>query len=128
MLRLAAFHLLANIPRSITQDGGLLLFNNGQDSNFQIPSGASLSYSAPRKYQLDLQLNVATETWSYTINQGVYTPYCGSVYEDAPLNYLIDYATVGGSTMSSSAMAEIVGLNAANTKIFDYEYPTQDVV
>jgi Arylsulfotransferase (ASST)/Arylsulfotransferase Ig-like domain/Divergent InlB B-repeat domain len=109
---------------SITQDGGLLLFDNGKASEFQIPSGASRNYSAPRRYQLDLQANVATETWNYTRNQSVYTPFCGSVYEDAPLNYVIDYATVGGSTMTSPAMAEIVGLNAAGTKIFDYEYPT----
>jgi hypothetical protein len=110
---------------SITHDNNLLLFDDGAASDVQIPSGAHRNYAAPRKYQLDLQANVAKEIWNYTRNQSVSTPYCGSVYEDVPFNYLIDYALVGGSNQSSTAMAEIVGLDASGKKIFDYRYPTQ---
>jgi arylsulfate sulfotransferase len=107
---------------SITRDDNLLLFDNGTASDFQIPAGASRNYAAPRKYRLDLQANLARQIWSYSRNQTVYSPYCGSVYEDASLNYLIDYALVGGFKQS---MAEILGLNALGKKIFDYQYPTE---
>jgi hypothetical protein len=108
---------------SITNDNNLLVFDNGQPSDNLSPRGAS-SYAAPRKYQLDLQANVATEIWNYLRFPAVSSPYCGSAYEDAPLNYLVDYATVGGTTQQAPAQAEILGLNASGNKIFHYQYPT----
>ncbi|MFN2508889.1 MAG: hypothetical protein ABR589_08965, partial [Chthoniobacterales bacterium] len=49
------------------------------------------------------------------------SPYCSSVYEDAPKNYLIDYALSGNTGTST---ARILGLSAAGNKVFDYSYPT----
>ena len=70
----------------------LLLFDNGTGSLFQQPPGETRTYSAPRKYQIDLGAFEATETWHYYPDPSVYSPFCSSVYEDAPDNYLIDYA------------------------------------
>src|SRR5438132_9500260 len=95
---------------SITQDDNLLVFDNGTASNTQTPAGASRNYTSPRKYQLDLHAKVATEVWNYTRNQSVQAGYCGSVYEDAALNYVVDYAY---RHLSGTTVAEIVGLNAA---------------
>jgi arylsulfate sulfotransferase len=79
---------------SVTGDQ-LLLFDNGTGSIFQQPPGETRTYSAPRKYQIDLGAFEATETWQYYPDPSVYSPYCSSVYEDAPDNYVIDY-TLGG--------------------------------
>lgn len=102
---------------SITSDDDLLLFDDGQNSLDHSPPGASRSYSAPRKYQLDLTNNVATEVWNYPNGQSIYSAFCSSVYEDAPLNYLIDYAVANGGTT-----AILMGLNSTGNKIFDYRY------
>jgi hypothetical protein len=73
---------------SITYDNNLLLFDNGLNSLFQMPPGMLGSFSSPRKYRLDLAARTATEVWNYERDQGVTSPICGSVYEDAPNNYL----------------------------------------
>ena len=107
---------------SITSDDQLLLMDNGRNSLFQIPAGINRTYSSPRKYQLNLAEKDATETWNYPWNESVYSQFCGSIYEDAPLNYLIDYAYIVGPNNTSTA--QIVGLDASGAQVFDYEYPT----
>ena len=110
---------------SITFDQSLLLFDNGQMSQFQDPPGAQRDYASPRKYTLDLVANVATEVWNYPANQNIHCPFCSSIYEDAPLNYLIDYAFVnGGGPPNLPTFAQLVGLDAAGERIFYYKYPT----
>ncbi len=106
---------------SITGDNSLLLMDNGQNSLFQDPMGEQRTYSSPRKYELDLETNIATEIWNYEREQSVFSPFCSSIYEDAPLNYLIDYAIIFGGPVTT---AELLGLDAAGNKIFDYLYPT----
>lgn len=108
---------------SLTFDQKLLLFDNGQASDFQVPHGAQRNYASPRKYELNGSTRVATETWNYEIDQTILSPICGSVYEDAPLNYLIDYAFVGGFDASNN-YAQLLGLDAAGRKVFHYQYPT----
>ena len=108
---------------SITYDQGLLLLDNGYNSFFQQPPGESRSYAAPRKYHLDVATMTATEVWNYPMDETVNSPFCGSVYEDLPLNYLIDYAYVQG-TSGQPLHARIMGLDATQAKIFDYEYVT----
>jgi arylsulfate sulfotransferase len=110
---------------SITYDQELLLFDNGFGSLFQQPAGIFRTYVSPRKYQVDQSARVATEVWNYEMNQSVTTPLCGSVYEDAPLNYLVDYSFVNGLT-SDPAYAQLLGLNAAGEKIFYYQYGPTD--
>src|SRR5207302_197418 len=77
---------------SFTRDDNLLLFDDGRSSFNHIPAGADRTYSAPRKYRIDLRTRTATEVWNYEANQSFYSAICSSVYEDAPLNYLVDYA------------------------------------
>lgn len=114
---------------SITFDQDLLLFDDGYFSSFQMPPGINRTYSSPRKYQLDLtdpsggNPGAATEVWNYEQNQTVDSPICSSVFEDAPLNYLIDYAFVGGFT-SMTPYAQLLGLNAAGETAFYYQYTT----
>ena len=107
---------------SISYDQNLLIFDNGQNSVFNVPRGDQPGYASPRKLSLDLVGNVATELWNYPRNQSIYCPFCSSVYEDAPLNYLIDYAIK--SPIAQRASAELRGLNAAGETIFSYQYPT----
>ena len=94
----------------------LLLFDNGTGSNFQQPPGESRTYSAPRKYQIDLNAFEATETWHYYPDPSVYSAFCSSVYEDAPDNYVIDY------TLGDNAYTGIVGLDALGNLAFNYRY------
>jgi hypothetical protein len=95
----------------------LLLFDDGAGSNYQQPPGETRTYSAPRKYQIDLSAFQATETWHYYPDPSVYSPFCSSVYEDAPNNYLIDY-TLGGPYVYTG----IVGLDALGNVAFNYQY------
>jgi len=95
----------------------LLLFDNGLGSIFQQPPGVTRTYSAPRKYQIDLGAFTATEIWHYTPNPSVYSRICSSVYEDAPDNYVIDYAVGSPGTYTG-----IVGLDALGNVAFNYQY------
>lgn len=108
---------------SITYDNSLLLFDNGYNSLFQMPPGDVRPYSSPRKYQLDLVSGLATEVWNYEMDQSTTSPICSSIYEDAPNNYLVDYAFVGGFALETR-YAELLGLNSAGEKVFHYQYPT----
>jgi len=99
----------------------LLLFDDGTGSSFQQPPGETRTYSAPRKYQIDLGAFEATETWHYYPDPSVYSPYCSSVYEDAPDNYVIDY-TLGGPYVYTG----IVGLDALGNVAFNYQYEELD--
>jgi arylsulfate sulfotransferase len=102
-------------------DDQLLLFDDGAGSNFQQPPGETRTYSAPRKYQIDLDAFEATEIWHYYPDPSVYSPFCSSVYEDAPNNYLIDY-TLGGPFIYTG----IVGLDASGNVAFNYQYDELD--
>jgi hypothetical protein len=108
---------------SITYDQNLLVLDNGQNSVFNVPRGDQPGFASPRKYNLDLNTKIATEVWNFEMGQNIVCPFCGSVYEDAPLNYLVDYAfeNAGGS---QNAFAQLLGLNPAGETIFSYQYPT----
>lgn len=99
----------------------LLLFDDGAGSNFQQPPGETRTYSAPRKYQIDLGAFEVTEIWHYYADPSVYSPFCSSVYEDAPDNYLIDY-TLGGPFIYTG----VVGLDASGNVAFNYQYDELD--
>jgi hypothetical protein len=109
---------------SITFDQSLMIFDNGQNSLFQNPPGDQREYASPRKYTLDLAAKVATEVWNYPANQNIHCPFCSSIYEDAPYNYLIDYAIVNGGLPGVPTFAQLAGLDAAGQRIFYYQYPT----
>jgi hypothetical protein len=58
------------------------------------------------------------------MNQTIHSPFCGSCYEDAPHNYLIDYAFVNGGLPGLPTFGQLIGLDANGEKIFYYQYPT----
>ena len=110
----SAFPIGQHTP-SITADHNLLVLDNAQPSDRR--------YSSPRKYRLDLVNKVATEVWNFPMNRSIYCPFCGSVYEDAPNNYLIDYAIVNGGLPGRPTFAQLLGVDAAGNVIFSYRYP-----
>jgi hypothetical protein len=57
------------------------------------------------------------------MNESIHCPFCSSVYEDAPYNYLIDYSIVHAGLPGVPVFAELLGLNAAGETIFFYRYP-----
>lgn len=61
---------------SITFDQNVMVFDNGKDSDIQIPIGAMRDYSSPRKYHIDLDTNTATEVWNYEMDQTVVSGIC----------------------------------------------------
>ena len=105
---------------SITFDQNILVFDNGQNSTFQQPAGEQRSYSTPRKYKLDLNARAATEVWNFEMGQSIWCPFCGSVYEDAPFNYLLDFTFAHGVTNNS--LAQWIGLNSVGEMVFRYQY------
>ncbi len=106
---------------SITHDDRLLLFDNGQPSAHHSPPGPNRSYSAARKYAIDLNNKTATEVWTFDNNQTTKSAFRSSVYEDSPNNFLIDYATIPNG--DGGAHAEILGLLPSGAKVFHYRYP-----
>jgi arylsulfate sulfotransferase len=108
---------------SITFDQNILVLDNGATSFLHRPTGTQREYASPRKYSLDLAAKVATEVWNYPRNESIHCPFCSSVYEDAPYNYLIDYSIVNAGLPGVPVFAELLGLNAAGETIFFYRYP-----
>jgi len=106
---------------SITKDNELLLFDDGAASLNQSPPGVNRTYSTPRKYLIRDKEMTAKEVWNYPMDESIYSPYCSSVYEDRPGNYLIDYSLAGPDLFT-----EIVGLNSRRGIVFDYRYPALD--
>jgi hypothetical protein len=106
---------------SITFDQNIMVLDNGQPSSFQTPIGDHRTYSSPRKYALDLTAKVATEVWNAEMEQSIQCPFCGSVYEDRPMNYLIDYASNG--PIAAKIRAQLVGLNSGGKIAFSFLYP-----
>ena len=109
---------------SIAYDQNLLVLDNGQNSWFQLPRGEQRGYASPRKYEVNSSANTATEVWNFEVGRSIVCPYCSSVYEDAPKNYLIDYAFINGGVPNLPTFAQLLGLNAAGETIFSYRYPT----
>ena len=109
---------------SFTDDDKLLLFDDGQNSLNHAPPGEQRTYSAPRKYDIDLATNTATEIWNYPNGLALFSPYCSSIYEDAPNNYLIDYAII--SNLGPQQFMELVGLSSSGATVFDYRYNTSN--
>jgi hypothetical protein len=108
---------------SITFDQNILVLDNGEHSFLESPYGAQREYASPRKYSLDLVNKIATEVWNFPMNESIHCPFCGNVYEDAPYNYLIDYAVVNDGLPGLPVFAQLVGLDAAGETIFSYTYP-----
>lgn len=107
---------------SITQDGQLLLFNNGSGSLSQppgAPRGATRTYSTPSRYAIDEQAGTAREVWTYERERALYSDICSSVYEGTPGNYLVAYSVARQRTG-----ARLLGVDSHGKVAFDFAYPT----
>jgi hypothetical protein len=49
--------------------------------------------------------------------EAIFSPYCSSIYEDLPLNYLINYAII--SNLDDLRHMELVGFAASGAKVFE---------
>lgn len=69
---------------SITSDGLLMLFNDGEGSLNQ-PAGASAgesrTYSAVSAYSIDTGSMTAQEVWDFDYGQSIFSSFCSSAYE-----------------------------------------------
>jgi arylsulfate sulfotransferase len=105
---------------SVTYDQNILVFDNGETSSFHVPHGDKRDYSSPRKYEINLNAKTATEVWNFELGQSLWCPFCGSVYEDAPLDYLIDFTFIDG--VQTNSLAQLIGVNDAGQTVFRYQY------
>jgi hypothetical protein len=103
---------------SIDHNGNLMMFDDGEVSYFQQPAGVSRSYSAGRIYSIDTSTMTAREVFTYA-PEDKRSAICGSFYEGAPGNYLIDYAV-----QNNYATTEIQGIGGSKKVVFDLQYPT----
>jgi len=107
---------------SFTYDQRILVMDNGFHSLYQMPPGENRTYTSPRKYAVDVVARTATEIWNYENNQAIFSSICSSAYEDGPLNYLVDYAIIGGLG-TDDGLAQILGLDGSGERVFYYQYP-----
>jgi hypothetical protein len=103
---------------SITPDGNLMLFDNGEHSYNQTPAGDDHTYSAPRKYSINLVTKTATEAWNFKHNESIRSSICSSVYQQGS-SYLIDYAH------GNDGYLHLVGVGAADATAFEYTWAGQ---
>ena len=101
---------------SIDRLGNLLLFDDGQGSFNQTPAGITRTYSAMRAYKIDTGAFTATQVYDYT-RPDKFSYICGSAYEGAPGNFLVDYS------QERAGFTELHGIGKANKLIFTIKYP-----
>src|SRR6185437_9471970 len=103
---------------SITSDGLLMLFNDGEGSVNQ-PAGASpgesRTYSAVSAYSIDPATMTAREVWQYDDGQAINSPVCSSAYQTDDGSVLVDYAVADDFTQ-----AILVGLDASRNVAFEF--------
>lgn len=110
---------------SVTNDGLLLLFNNGAASFNQpsfTPVGGSRIYSAVSAYEIDPATLRGREAWRFNYNESILSDICSSVYEGGQQSLLITYATASERTKT-----RLVGLDKDREVIFDFEYPSSKI-
>lgn len=109
---------------SITSDGLLMLFNDGQGSENQpagAPAGETRTYSAVSAYSIDEKSMTAQNAWNYDAGQMIFSPICSSAYAAPGKSILVDYAVADKGTQ-----ALLVGLDSNHSVVFEFEYRTSD--
>ena len=94
---------------SITTDDNLLLFDNGRSSLNHTRRGPIAPTALLVSIRSTLNQRWRRSCGTYPNGQAFYSPFCSSIYEDAPLNYLVDYA-YPSPTQRRRMFAEILGL------------------
>ena len=103
---------------SIDGAGNLLLFDDGYGSLFQQPAGITRGYSVVNSYAIDPVARTATAVYAYDPEPTIFSTLCGSAYDAGAGDHLVDFATAEGDTV-----ADIQGLGADNTVVFDLKLP-----
>jgi hypothetical protein len=105
---------------SITQDGLLMVFNNGAESFNQPagkPAGEAHKYSAVSAYAIDAAGHAARQAWEFDYGQSIFSRICSSAYDVADKSVLVSYAVA-----EQGARTRLVGLSPAHDVVFDFEY------
>ena len=96
---------------SITPNGEVQVFDDGDQSSFEFPPGVQRTSSAPRSYKLNLTRRTASVVWSYDPLTPIWSPICGSVYQEGR-SHLIDYSSAfGGPELIALGPNDAVGLD-----------------
>lgn len=104
---------------SITSSGHLLLFNNGEPSLQNppgTPKGEDRDYSAASAYEIDPVARTAREVRRFDYGRAIESRFCSGVYE-ANGSWLVSYSRASGG-----AKARLVGVDAQQRLVFDFEY------
>lgn len=114
------FYPIGQHAISITSDGLLLLFNDGQGSTGQpagAPNGTTRTYSAVSAYSIDPIGKSAHEAWRFDNGQTLFSPYCSSAYQQPDKSLIVNYSVLDGGTD-----ARVIGLNPSHEVVFDFQY------
>jgi arylsulfate sulfotransferase len=104
---------------SVTPEGYLLLFNNGEASGGNPPGtakGENRLYSVVSAYQIDPIARTAREVKRFDYGNSIHSRFCSSVYE-AGGSWLVSYSRASGG-----AAARLVGVDSLQRPVFDFEY------
>ena len=115
------FYPIGQHATSITDDGLLMVFNDGTASDNQpsgAPAGQSRGYAVVSAYDIDPVAMTAQETWRYEHQPDLDSSYCSSSYE-AGGSYLVNYALAANGTT-----VRVIGLDPNRQVVFDISYPT----
>jgi hypothetical protein len=115
-LRLAAFRSVGQ--HAISVHGQIFWCLITVKTAFSRPPGRTQLFE-PRKY-VGLERKNLPRSVEFRFGQSLWCPFCGSVYEDAPFNYLIDFTFIDGVTTNS--LAQLIGVNDAGETVFRYQY------
>ena len=110
-------HPIGQHAVSITDDGNILLFNNGTMSTQNpegTPSGINLPTSTPSKYRIDEANLMAEEMWYY--ESDIVSAFCSSVYQDRGGDMLISYSRAAGG---DKAIVRIIDANNNEDSVGD---------
>jgi len=107
---------------SLTPDGKLMLFNNGQASANQParePVGEQRSFSAVSVYALDEPARRATEVDRFVHPDSIFSAFCSSATQTSPGGaMLVDYANAAGGTS-----LRLVGVKEDGSVGLDMAFP-----
>ena len=97
-----------------------MVFNDGLGSVNEPsgePAGLSRTYSEVSVYSVNTAAMTAENVWNFDYGQSIFSSICGSSYEGPGKTYLVDFATA-----DSEKEARLVGLDANQNVVFDFQY------
>lgn len=116
------FYPVGQHALSITTDGRLMLFNNGQASLNQPvnePVGQQRNFSAVSIYAIDEQARLATEVQRFVHPEQIFSAFCSSASQTTPGGAMfVDYANAAGG-----ASMRLVGVKEDGSIALDIAYP-----